>query len=80
MCGKSVAEGKLGYSCEGWKDSPKCNFTVWKTIAGAAVTADDVRTLLAGKTTALKKCKKKDGTPFGAAFALEDGKVVFKFK
>jgi DNA topoisomerase-3 len=80
LCGKPVVAGKRSYSCTGWKDTPKCEFAVWKTIAGAAVTGDDVKLMLIGQKTPVKKCKKKDGTPFEAAFALEGGKVVFRFK
>jgi DNA topoisomerase-3 len=80
LCGKPVVEGKLGYACSGWRDEPKCAFAIWKTVAGADVTAADAGLLLAGKKTGFKKCRKKDGGEFRAAFALENGKVVFQFK
>jgi hypothetical protein len=69
----------MNYGCSAWKDEPKCPFVIWKTVAGAAVTETDAKLLLIGRKTKPKKCKKKDGTPFEAAFALEGGKVVFRF-
>lgn len=80
LCGKSVRESKPGYGCSGYRDEPKCPFMIWKTVAGAAVTENDAKLLLLGQKTHKKKCKKKDDTPFEAAFALEGGKVVFLFQ
>ena len=79
LCGKPVVEGKLSYSCQGWQDEPKCAFSIWKTISGAAVSVDDVKLLLSGKRTKLKKCKRKDGKPFETFFILENNKVSFQF-
>jgi DNA topoisomerase-3 len=80
LCGKPVVEGKMSYSCSGWRDEPKCPFAIWKTVAGAAVSETDAKLLLIGQKTPVKKCTKKDGSPFEAAFALEGGKVVFTFQ
>jgi hypothetical protein len=75
-----VRESKLGYGCSGYRDDPTCPFIIWKTIAGAAVSETDAKLLLLGQKTHKKKCRKKDGSPFEAAFALEAGKVVFTFQ
>jgi DNA topoisomerase-3 len=80
LCGQPVMETKLGYGCSGWRNEPKCPFMIWKTTAGAAVSENDAQLLLAGRKTPVKKCTKKDGSPFEASFALEGGKVVFSFK
>ena len=80
LCGKPVFESNKGYSCSGYKDDPKCSFVIWKSISGASVSANDCSLLLMGQKTSVKKCKSKDGKPFEASFALEGGKVVFKFK
>ena len=29
-CGKNIYEGKNNFYCEGYKDDPKCQFTMWK--------------------------------------------------
>jgi len=80
VCGKPVVENKIGYGCTGYKDEPKCNFIIFKTIAGATVSATDASLLLIGQKTKLKKCKNKEGKPFEASFILEGGKIKFLFK
>jgi DNA topoisomerase-3 len=78
VCGKPVTEGKLSFSCSGWKDSG-CKFTIWKTIAGAAVSAADAALILSGKKTKPKKCKSKAGKDFEARFFLKgDHSVGFE--
>jgi DNA topoisomerase-3 len=49
-------------------------------LCGAVVTAADAKLLLEGKTTKPKKCRSRAGKEFLAAFALENGKVAFKFQ
>jgi DNA topoisomerase-3 len=80
LCGKNVFEGKKSYYCSGYKDEPPCRLTIWKEIAGAAVSANDAQLLLLGQKTKIKKCKRKDGKPFEAAFHLEGADVKFLFK
>jgi DNA topoisomerase-3 len=80
LCGKPVYDGKLSYYCSGYKEEPKCTFTIWKTIAGAAIGIADVKLLLAGKPTKLKKCTSKAGKEFNAFFVVENGKVEMKFE
>jgi DNA topoisomerase-3 len=77
LCKKPVYETKIGYGCSGYKDDPKCQFIIWKTVAGAAVSPNDASLLLIGQKTKVKKCKTRDGKPFEAAFALSGGKVEF---
>jgi len=76
-CGKDVHESAKGFSCEGYKDDPKCNFTIWKEakfgpLAGKKVTAKMVKDWLAGKKVPMKGLKKKDGSKFDADTYLED--------
>jgi len=80
LCKKPVFENKIGYGCSGYKDSPRCSFIVYKTIAGAAVSAADASLLLMGQKTKFKKCKNREGKPFEASFFLEGGNVKFIFK
>ena len=80
LCKKPVYETKLAYGCSGYKDDPRCNFAIWKTIAGAAVTVNDAQLLLIGQKTKVKKCKSKAGKEFEAAFALKGGEIEFLFK
>jgi DNA topoisomerase-3 len=77
LCGKNVTETKTAFSCSGWKDTPKCPFVIWKNAFGADFTPEDARLLLDGKPTPKKKCKKKSGETYEAAFVLEKGEVKF---
>jgi DNA topoisomerase-3 len=79
LCKMPVIETKIAYSCSGYKDT-KCPFAIFKTIAGAAVSAIDASLLLTGQKTKFKKCKTKECKPFEASFFLEGGKVKFIFK
>ena len=79
LCGKRIQESKSNYYCVGYKSEPKCEFTIWKTIYGANISISDVRQLLAGKITGLKKLKSKDGKEFSARLKLEGDKVSFVF-
>lgn len=78
-CGKPVIEGKVNYYCSGYKDNPSCDFVIWKTISGCKVSVSDVRQLLSGETTGLKKMKTKAGKDFTAKLCLKDNKVEFLF-
>jgi DNA topoisomerase-3 len=80
LCKRPVYETKLGYCCSGYKEEPKCNFVIWKTIAGATLSTNDAQLLLIGQKTRVKKCKSKAGKEFEAAFALKGGEVEFIFK
>jgi DNA topoisomerase-3 len=80
LCNRPVYETKIGYGCSGYKENPKCSFIVFKTIAGASVSAADASLLLMGQKTKPKKCRSKEGKPFEASFFLEGGNVRFLFK
>jgi len=78
LCKAAVVEGPKSYSCSGWKAG--CKFTIWKTIAGKAITASTARVLLRdGKSSLLKGFQSKAGKPFEARLKLADGKVEFEF-
>jgi DNA topoisomerase-3 len=70
LCGRPVTEGKLSYSCSGWKEG--CKFTIWKDIKITAVSKAEAELLLAGKKTKMKKCKSKAGKEFNARLFLKD--------
>ncbi|OSA97303.1 UNVERIFIED_ORG: hypothetical protein B2H98_08130 [Clostridium botulinum] len=66
-CGKTIYEAEKSYYCEGFKDEPKCNFSIWKDNKffkdrGKKLTKTIVKKLLQNKKTAIKGFKKKDGT------------------
>jgi DNA topoisomerase-3 len=80
-CGKGIVEGKKWYYCNSWNSEKKCDFKIWKTVAGGIITAEDVRLLLNQKQTGIKKCESKGGKKFEAAFRLDgENNITFIFK
>ncbi len=76
-CGKDVYEGKKNYYCSGYSNG--CKFVIWKNIANANITKDDVKRLLTGKKTNSKKCKSKNDKEFRCKFILENNEIKFVF-
>jgi DNA topoisomerase-3 len=75
----TVLENSKSFYCSGYKSG--CGFTVWKSMAGAVLTAKDIKLLLAGKATPEKEFTKKDGNTFKAAVKLDENfKTVFVFQ
>jgi DNA topoisomerase-3 len=78
LCGCDVVDQPKSYSCSGWQRG--CRFTVWKTIAGKAISVRTVQSLLKGtKGPLLKGFRSKAGKPFEARLKLEGGEVRFDF-
>lgn len=75
-----VTENTRAYGCSRYREG--CGFTVWKTVAGVALTQDQVRRLIAqGRLPRLEGFTSKAGKPFGAGLRLNAaGKVVFDFE
>lgn len=66
-CGKNVYESEKSFYCEGYKDEPKCSFTLWKNNKffedkGKKVTKTIAKSLLTKNKASVKRLKKKDGT------------------
>jgi DNA topoisomerase-3 len=80
LCGRPLAEGKKNYYCTGYKQDPPCAFSIWKEVAGAQVSTADLKLLVSGKPTGLKKCTSKSGKRFAAVFMMNrDGKLDLRF-
>lgn len=78
LCNSNVVESQKAYGCSGWRDG--CTFTIWKTIAGKAISAKVAKALLTkGAAPKMKGFKSKAGKAFEAALKLEGGKVTFDF-
>lgn len=78
ICKKEIYEGAKNYYCSGYKEG--CKFSIWKEIAFAKVSEEDLNLLLNGKSTKVKKCKNKTGKVFECKFKMnEDKKVEFIF-
>src|SRR5690606_32963221 len=76
-CGEPLVEGQRGYGCSRWREG--CRFVVWKEIAGKAVSAALVRTLVdKGKTRVLKGFVGPDGERRSGRLVLDGGEVRFE--
>lgn len=85
-CGKNIYEGKNNFYCEGYKDNPKCQFTMWKEDKffkdkGKKLSKAGAKSLLAGKKVKMTGLKKKDGTgTYDAYVVLNDTGKYVNFK
>ena len=71
LCGGQIIEGKKGHGCANWRpENGNCLFVIWKTIAGKTLTAKNVETLLAGKTTRPYVLKDQNGNKFKAKLRM----------
>ena len=66
-CGKNIYESEKSFYCEGFKDEPKCNFTLWKnnkffSDKGKKITKTIAKSLLSKSKVNVKGFKKKDGS------------------
>ncbi|MBF0411080.1 MAG: hypothetical protein HQK70_00035 [Desulfamplus sp.] len=71
LCGGSIIEGKKGYGCSNWRpEHGNCRFVIWKEIMGKTLTEKHIKTLAAGKTTALYVLKDNQGNKFKAKLKM----------
>ena len=78
-CTEPVIETKLSYSCSTWKEKG-CSFTIWKTIAGRALSLEEAQTLLKEhKLPTLEGFKTKEGKDFSAGIELVDDSVKLRY-
>lgn len=78
-CGKDIIEGKKAYGCMGFKDDPKCSFSIWKdnsffSSQGKKLTPTIIEKILKDKNhkTLVKGFKSKKGNKYDATVVLED--------
>lgn len=82
ICGKSVVATDNYFRCENYKaDTDPCRFIVSrKETMGAVVTEKDIRLLLEGKQTEVKKLMTRDGRAYEAALVINaEGRVTPAF-
>ncbi|MGL5751914.1 MAG: DNA topoisomerase [Paraclostridium sp.] len=66
-CGKNIYESEKSFYCEGFKDTPKCSFTLWKNNKffddkGKKITKTIAKSLLTKGKVNVKGFKKKDSS------------------
>ena len=84
-CCKNVFENNKAFSCEGYKNDPKCSFAIWKndkffSDRDKAVSKDLAGKLLKGGKVLVKGFKKKDGSgSYDAFVSLHDTGTYVNF-
>lgn len=85
-CGKKVLENEKSFYCSGYKDEPKCGFSIWKNDKffaekGKTLTKSMVEKLIAGKKVLVKDLKAKDGEKsYDAYIVIQDTGKYINFK
>ena len=85
LCGETLEENKNAIFCTGSTESRACNFTLFKTIAGHALSATEIKDLFtSGHTQPIQGFKSKKGTEFTASLKWgegeDKGRAVFEFQ
>ena len=85
LCGGLLEENKNAIFCTGSTEGGDCNFTLFKTIAGHALTAGEIKELFtSGHTAPIQGFKSKKGTEFTASLkwgeGSDKGRAVFEFQ
>lgn len=75
-CGKNIYEHSKAYYCEGYKDEPKCNFSIWKDNKffkdkGKKLTKTMAKKLIALQEIEVKKLKSKEGKEYDAFIKIK---------
>lgn len=80
ICGKELRRQRNFYGCTGYKDG--CKFTINTYICGKAISVENIRMMLEGKTTpVIRGFRSKSGKAFDAALQLdEERKIKFIFE
>lgn len=85
-CGKPVLKGDKGYYCSGYKDTPKCGFTIWKKNKyldgrGIKLSESNIKKLINKEQILVKNIKKKDGNgTYSAYISLDDTGTFVNYK
>lgn len=83
---KNIYESEKSFYCEGYKDNPKCNFTLWKNSKffedkGKKLTKATAKALLKDNKAKVNGLKKKDGSgTYTAIISMEVGEKYTNFK
>lgn len=85
-CGKPIIEGKVNFYCGGFKDEPKCKYSVWKEDKylkerGIKLSKSNIKNLIGGKKLLVKDIKRKNGEgTYNAYIYLDDTGTYVNYK
>ena len=76
LCKKNVYENSKSYYCEGYKNDPKCSFSIWKNNKffedkGKKLTKSMAKKLIAGEDIKVDKLKTKEGKEYSAYIKIK---------
>ncbi|MGL4393313.1 MAG: DNA topoisomerase, partial [Fusobacteriaceae bacterium] len=72
-CGKNIYESIKSFYCDGFRDEPKCNFTIWKTSKIIpSISKELAIQLIKGEKVLFKDLKSSKGNIFSAFFLLKE--------
>ncbi|MEG1364885.1 MAG: DNA topoisomerase 3 [Cetobacterium sp.] len=72
-CGKNIYESEKAYYCEGFKDDPKCGFSIWKENKFCGfIDKESAQNFIKGEKVLFQKLKSKAGKEYNAYFVIED--------
>lgn len=70
-CGGTVFAGIKAYNCSNYRNpAVRCDFVVWRNLAGHRMTVDEVRTLCIQGATPVLQFLTKDGTPYARRLVI----------
>ena len=84
LCGATLEENKNAIFCTGSNEGADCKFTLFKTIAGHTLTANEISELFTnGRTPLIQDFKSKKGSEFAACLkwgeGADKGRTTFEF-
>lgn len=84
-CGKNIYESKRNFYCEGFKDNPKCNFSLWKedkffTSRGKKITKSIAKNLISNGQAKVKFKKKDKSGEYEATVKIKENGSYINFE
>lgn len=77
VCGRTMKESSKSWYCSGYREDPKCSFTIWKQICNKGISEANARELIIKKKSGLiKGFKSIQGKEFSAYLILKDDYTV----
>ncbi len=75
-CGKNIYENGKAFYCDGYRDEPKCNYSIWKSSKMIPnLTKEDALKFIRGEKVLFENLKSSKGNIYSAYFILkEEGK------
>lgn len=77
-CKENIFESEKSFYCIGFRNDPKCDFSIWKEFFGANITKEIMQELLEnGETTNEIEFKSREGNKYFAKLKLDLNQKYF---